>query len=273
MPRVVADALKAREMVSRVVALSALSLVVGSLETGAPHPLLAAGRLAWAIGPARSSGPRSAGPWFGCASASSPRRWRRGLHRHPLPLLAGRALARAVRRGRHHGGGADVAAVRVDRERARRAPPRRHGSRPSPSGKGEPLGSSAMFFLAGLALPRPWPSQPWACGAWPARRRRCSSSSSRAVRIRVSLDRAPPLAAGLQERRRGEEGGAGDARGHGGADGLGLHHLGDRLGPRAVPPAVAGGPGLVLAGPPAHHRLVSARADAPPRRARRGAVR
>ena len=49
-PRAVADALKAREMASRVVALSALSLVVGSLEAGPPDPLLAAGSLLGAVG-------------------------------------------------------------------------------------------------------------------------------------------------------------------------------------------------------------------------------
>ena len=82
-PRVVADALKAREMVARVVALSALSLVVGSLETGAPHPLLAAGRLALGHRGRRGARePRSAGPWCGCASASSRRRWR---SRSPSP--------------------------------------------------------------------------------------------------------------------------------------------------------------------------------------------
>src|SRR5919107_722307 len=37
-------------MVSRVVALSTLSLVVGSLESGPPDPLLAAGGLLWAVG-------------------------------------------------------------------------------------------------------------------------------------------------------------------------------------------------------------------------------
>src|SRR5215212_3554155 len=49
-PRAVSDALKAREMASRVVALSALSMVAASLEAGPPDPFLAAGRFLWAVG-------------------------------------------------------------------------------------------------------------------------------------------------------------------------------------------------------------------------------
>ena len=155
MPRAVADALKAREMVARVVALSALSLVVGSLETGAPHPLLAAGRLAWAIG---------AGAALGAAIGWALVWLRERVEPAPVEIAVSIATPYLCSLGALWLGlsvvvvimaaALTVAAVRVDRETG--APRTSAEARISAVAFWEEaslLVSSAMFFLAGRALP------------------------------------------------------------------------------------------------------------------------
>ena len=154
-PRAVADALKAREMVSRVVAFSALSLVAGSLETGPPDPLLAAGRLAWAIG---------AGAVLGAAVGRTIVWLRERVEPAPVEIAVSIATPYLCSLGARWLGlsvvvaimaaALTVTAVRVDRETG--APRTSAEARISAVAFWEEVSllvSSVMFFLAGRALP------------------------------------------------------------------------------------------------------------------------
>jgi NhaP-type Na+/H+ or K+/H+ antiporter len=215
-PRVVADALKAREMVARVVALSALSLVVGSLETGAPHPLLAAGRLLWAIG----------GGAVLVAAVGRTIVWlRERVEPAPVEIAVSIATPYLCSLGALWLGlsvvvvimaaALTVAAVRVDRETG--APRTSSEARISAVAFWEEaslLVSSAMFFLAGRALPEAMAE----LNRWAGWRMAGAAAALLFVVLAVQFAFAylstalPPLAAGLRERQRREEGGAAKAR-------------------------------------------------------------
>ncbi len=154
-PRAVADALKAREMASRVVALSALSLVVGALESGPPDPLLAVGHLLWAI---------VAGAALGAAIGRAIVRLRERVEPAPVEIAVSIATPYLCSLGARWLGlsvvvvimaaALTVAAVRVDRETG--APRTSAEARISAVAFWEEVSllvSSAMFFLAGRALP------------------------------------------------------------------------------------------------------------------------
>jgi len=154
-PRAVSDALKAREMASRVVALSALSMVAASLEAGPPDPLLAAGRFLWAVG---------AGAALGAAIGRAVVWLRERVEPAPVEIAVsiatpylcslgarwlGLSLAATIMAG-----ALAVAAVRVDPETG--APRTSSEARISAVAFWEEVNllvSSAMFFLAGRALP------------------------------------------------------------------------------------------------------------------------
>ncbi|MFH5925136.1 cation:proton antiporter [Roseomonas xinghualingensis] len=55
-PRAIADALKVREMVARILALGVLGLVLHAVDEGAPTPLGAVGRFTWALLAAAAAG-------------------------------------------------------------------------------------------------------------------------------------------------------------------------------------------------------------------------
>ena len=154
-PRAVADALKAREMASRVVALGALSLVAASPEAESPDPLLAAGSFLWAVG---------AGAALGTAIGRAVVWLRERVEPAPVEIAVsiatpylcslgarwlGLSLAAAIMAG-----ALAVVAVRVDRETG--APRTSSEARISAVAFWEEVSllvSSAMFFLAGRALP------------------------------------------------------------------------------------------------------------------------
>jgi hypothetical protein len=75
-PRAVADAIKAREMVTRVVVLSSFSLALDALMEGPPAPAMALGTVTYELIGGALSAWRSAARWSGCASASTPPRLR-----------------------------------------------------------------------------------------------------------------------------------------------------------------------------------------------------
>jgi monovalent cation/hydrogen antiporter len=206
-PRAVADALKAREMASRVVALGALSLVAGSLEGGPPDPLAAAGRFLWAIG---------AGAALGTAIGRAVVWLRERVEPAPVEIAVsiatpylcslgarwlGLSLAATVMAG-----ALAVAAVRVDPETG--APRTSSEARISAVAFWEEVSllvSSAMFFLAGRALPEAMAG----LADWPL----WQVSGAAAVLLLVVLSvqfafallstAMPPVAAALGERRGG----------------------------------------------------------------------
>jgi len=215
-PRAVADALKAREMVSRVVALSALSLVVGSLETGPPDPLLAAGGLLWSIG---------AGAALGATIGRAIVWLRERVEPAPVEIAVSIATPYLCSLGARWLGlsvvvvimaaALTVAAVRVDRETG--APRTSAEARISAVAFWEEVSllvSSAMFFLAGRALPEAMAG----LNEWAAWRTAGAAAVLLLVVLAVQFAFAylstalPPLAAAVRERQRSGEGGAAKAR-------------------------------------------------------------
>jgi NhaP-type Na+/H+ or K+/H+ antiporter len=215
-PRAVADALKAREMASRVVALSALSLVVGSLETGPPDPLLAAGGLLWSIG---------AGAALGAAIGWAVVRLRERVEPAPVEIAVSIATPYLCSLGARWLGlsvvvvimaaALTVAAVRVDR--ATGAPRSSAEARISAVAFWEEVSllvSSAMFFLAGRALPEAMAGLNERA-AW-----RTAGTAAALLLVVLAVQFAfaylstalPPLAAAVRERQRIREGGAAKGR-------------------------------------------------------------
>ena len=154
-PRAVADALKAREMTSRVVALSTLALVVSSLETGPPDALAAAGGVVLSIG---------AGAVLGIAVARALMWLRERVEPAPVEIAVSIATPYLCSLGARWLGlsvvvavtaaALTVATVRVDRETG--APRTSSESRITSVAFWEEVSllvSSVMFFLAGRALP------------------------------------------------------------------------------------------------------------------------
>ncbi|GAA0573659.1 hypothetical protein GCM10009416_10420 [Craurococcus roseus] len=212
-PRAVADALKAREMTSRVVALGTLSLVVASLETGPPDPLVAAGRFLWAVG---------AGAALGTAIGRAVVWLRERVEPAPVEIAVsiatpylcslgarwlGLSLAATVMAG-----ALAVAAVRVDRETG--APRTSSEARISAVAFWEEVSllvSSAMFFLAGRALPEAMAG----LADWPLWRVSGAAATLLLVVLSVQFAFAllstamPPVSSVLRERHgEGEGGGA-----------------------------------------------------------------
>lgn len=215
-PRAVADALKAREMVSRVVALSALSLVVGSLEAGPPDPLLAAGRLAWAIG---------AGAVVGAAVGRTIVWLRERVEPAPVEIAVSIATPYLCSLGARWLGlsvvvvimaaALTVAAVRVDRETgAPRTSPEARISAVAFWEEVSLLVSSVMFFVAGRALPEAMAELNQGA-AW-----RTAVAAAALLLIVLVVQFAfsylstalPPLAAVVRERQRSGEGGTANTR-------------------------------------------------------------
>jgi len=154
-PRAVADALKAREMTSRVVALSTLALVVSSLETGPPDALAAAGGVVLSIG---------AGAVLGIAVARALMWLRERVEPAPVEIAVSIATPYLCSLGARWLGlsvvvavtaaALTVATVRVDRGTG--APRTSSESRITSVAFWEEVSllvSSVMFFLAGRALP------------------------------------------------------------------------------------------------------------------------
>ena len=207
-PRAVADALKAREMVSRVVALGALPLVAASLETGPPEPLAAAGRFLWAIG---------AGAALGTAIGRAVVWLRERVEPAPVEIAVSIATPYLCSLGARWldlslaatvmAGALAVAAVRVDRETG--APRTSSEARISAVAFWEEVSllvSSAMFFLAGRALPEAMAG----LAEWPLWRVAGAAAALLLVVLAVQFGFAllstamPPLAAVLRARRRGD---------------------------------------------------------------------
>ncbi len=213
-PRAVADALKAREMVSRVVALSTLSLVVGSLEAGPPDPLRAAGGVLWSIG---------AGAALGAAVGWAVVRLRERVEPAPVEIAVSIATPYLCSLGARWLGlsvvvavmaaALTVAAVRVDRETG--APRTSAEARISAVAFWEEVSllvSSVMFLLAGRALPEAMAGlNEWA--AW-----RTAGAAAALPLIVLSVQFAfafvstalPPLAEAV--RKRSEDGAGGGVR-------------------------------------------------------------
>ena len=154
-PRAVADALKAREMASRVVALSTLALVASSLETGPPEFLAGTGRVLWSVG---------AGAALGVAVARALMWLRARVEPAPVEIAVSIATPYLCSVGARWLGlsvvvaltaaALTVATVRVDRETG--APNTSSESRITAVAFWEEVSllvSSVMFFLAGRALP------------------------------------------------------------------------------------------------------------------------
>jgi CPA1 family monovalent cation:H+ antiporter len=206
-PRAVADALKAREMTSRVVALSALSLVVGSLETGPPDPLLAAGGLLWAIG---------GGAALGAAVGRAIVWLRERVEPAPVEIAVSIATPYLCSLGARWLGlsvvvaitaaALTVAAVRVDRETG--APRTSAEARISAVAFWEEVSllvSSAMFFLAGRALPEAVAglNQGAAWGMAGAAAALLGVVLAVQFAFAFASTALPPLAAAMRERSRG----------------------------------------------------------------------
>ena len=154
-PRAVADALKAREMTSRVVALGTLSLVVAALDDGPPDPLLAAGGFLWAIGAGAALGAAigRAGVWLRERVEPAPVEIAVSIATPYLCSLGARWLGLSLA-ATVMAGALAAAAVRVDRETG--APRTSSEARISAVAFWEEVSllvSSVMFFLAGRALP------------------------------------------------------------------------------------------------------------------------
>ncbi len=154
-PRAVSDALKAREMVGRVVALSVLSLAAASVENGPPEPLAAAGRILWTVG---------AGAALGLAVGRAVLWLRERVEPAPVEIAVSIATPYLCSLGARSLGLSVVAAVtaaalviatvRVDPETG--APRTSSEARISAVAFWEEVSllvSSVMFFLAGRALP------------------------------------------------------------------------------------------------------------------------
>ncbi len=205
-PRAVADALKAREMVSRVVALSALSLVVGSLETGPPDPLAAAGSLAWAIvgGAALGAAVGRAIVWLRERVGPAPVEIAVSIATPYLCSLGARWLGLSVVVA-VMAAALTVAAVRVDRETG--APRTSAEARISAVAFWEEVSllvSSVMFLLAGRALPEAMAG----LADWPVWRVAGAAATLLLVVLSVQFAFAflsttlPPLATAVREKRR-----------------------------------------------------------------------
>ncbi len=215
-PRAVADALKAREMASRVVALSALSLVVGSLEAGPPEPLAAAGSLLWAVG---------AGAALGAAVGRAIVWVRERVEPAPVEIAVSIATPYLCALGARWlglsvvvtvmAGALAVTAVRVDPETG--APRTSSEARISAVAFWEEVSllvSSAMFFLAGRALPEAMAG----LSDWPAWRTAGVAAALLVVVLAVQFALSllstalPPLSAAVARRGRSGGGGAGAVR-------------------------------------------------------------
>jgi CPA1 family monovalent cation:H+ antiporter len=204
-PRAVADALKAREMASRVVALSALALVVPSIEAGAPDPLAAAGGVLWSVG---------AGAALGIAVARALLWLRERVEPAPVEIAVSIATPYLCSLGARWLGlsvvvavtaaALTVATVRVDRRTG--APRTSSESRITSVAFWEEVSllvSSVMFFLAGRALPEAMAGlQHWA--AW-----RTAGAAAALLGVVVSVQFAlsylstalPPLSTAVRDRR------------------------------------------------------------------------
>ena len=204
-PRAVADALKAREMTSRVVALGALSLVVASLESDPPDPLLAAGRFLWAVGAGAALGTAigRAVVWLRGRVEPAPVEIAVSIATPYLCSLGARWLGLSLA-ATVMAGALAVAAVRVDRETG--APRTSSEARISAVAFWEEVSllvSSAMFFLAGRALPEAMAG----LADWPLWRVAGAAAVLLLVVLCVQFGFAllstamPPLAAVLRQRR------------------------------------------------------------------------
>lgn len=209
-PRAVADALKAREMASRVVSISILALVVSSLETGPPEPLAAAGSVLWSAG---------AGAALGMAVARA-LMWLRGrVEPAPVEIAVSIATPYLCSLGARWLGLSVVAAVtaaaltvatvRVDRRTG--APRTSAESRITAVAFWEEVGllvSSVMFFLAGRALPEAMAG----LEDWPLWRTVGAAAALLAVVLCVQFAFAylatalPPLGAAVRQREEAEDG-------------------------------------------------------------------
>ena len=210
-PRAVADALKAREMASRVVALSTLALVIPSIEAGAPEPLAAAGGVLWSIG---------AGAALGVAVARALLWLRERVEPAPVEIAVSIATPYLCSLGARWLGlsvvvavtaaALTVATVRVDRRTG--APRTSSESRITSVAFWEEVSllvSSVMFFLAGRAMPEAMAG----LSEWPAWRTAGAAAALFGVVLSVQFALSylstalPPLAAAVREPREG--GGAG----------------------------------------------------------------
>lgn len=211
-PRAVADALKAREMVSRVVALGTLSLVIPSIEAGAPDPLEAAGGVLWSI---------VAGAALGVAVARALLWVRERVEPAPVEIAVSIATPYLCSLGARWLGlslvvavtaaALTVATVRVDRRTG--APRTSSESRITAVAFWEEVSllvSSVMFFLAGRALPEAMAGlQHWA--AW-----RMAGTAAALLGVVLLVQFAftylstalPPLAAAVRDRRESGAGGS-----------------------------------------------------------------
>ena len=210
-PRAVADALKAREMASRVVALSTLALVVPTLETGPPDALAAAGGVLWSIG---------AGAALGIAVARALMWLRERVEPAPVEIAVSIATPYLCSLGARWLGlsvvvavtaaALTVATVRVDRRTG--APRTSSESRITSVAFWEEVSllvSSVMFFLAGRALPEAMAElDDWA--PW-----RTAGAAAALLGVVVSVQFAfsylstalPPLATAVRDRRESAAGG------------------------------------------------------------------
>jgi monovalent cation/hydrogen antiporter len=203
-PRALADALKAREMASRVVALTALALAIETLREGeAPAAGEAALGVAWSLlgGAAAGAAIGRAVLWLRDRAGPAPIEIAVSLAAPYLGALAARGLGLSLAVV-IMAAALVVSAARVDRETGEaRSSAESRISAAAFWEEASLLVSSVLFFLAGLILPEALAG----LGGWPALR---AAGAAAAILVLVlgiqwlgslASTRLPPLSAALAE--------------------------------------------------------------------------